>query len=82
MAFSIKKGDQSYFEIVKYPILNEDVSPFPSHGVYKLDKSENATLQLSMICEKVLDLKYLLKLNNASQTSSERFVETPPICLV
>ena len=26
--------------------------------------------------------KYLLKLNNVAQTSSKRFVETPPICLV
>ena len=47
-----------------------------------LNKSENATLQLSIICEEVLDKKYLLKLNNVSQTSSKRFVETPPICLV
>ena len=47
-----------------------------------LNKSENATLQLSMFCEKVLDRKHLLKLNNVSQTSSKRFVETPTICLV
>ena len=39
-----------------------------------LNKSENATLQLSIFCEKVLDKKYLLKLNNVSQTSSKRFV--------
>ena len=31
--------------------------------------------------EKVLDRTYLLKLNNVSQTSSKRLVETPPICL-
>ena len=29
----------------------------------------------------VLDKKYLLKLKNVAQTSSKRFVETPPICL-
>ena len=45
-------------------------------------KSENATLQLSIFCEKILDKKYLLKINNVSQTSSKRFVKTPPICLV
>ena len=28
-----------------------------------LNKSENATLQYFIICEKVLDKKYLLKLN-------------------
>ena len=32
-------------------------------------------------CDKVLDKKYLLKLNNVSQTSSKRFVETASICL-
>ena len=47
-----------------------------------LNKSENATLQLSIFYEKVLDKKYLLKLNNVAQTSSKRFVETPPICLL
>ena len=36
-----------------------------------LNKSENAILQLSIFCEKVLDKKYLLKLNNVSQTSSK-----------
>ena len=46
-----------------------------------LNKSENATLQYSIICEKVLAEKYLLKLNNVFQTSSKRFFETPPICL-
>ena len=30
-----------------------------------LNKSENASLQYSIFCEKVLDEKYLLKLNNA-----------------
>ena len=49
---------------------------------YILNKSENATLQLSIFYEKVLDKKYLLKLNNVAQTSRKRFVETPPICLV
>ena len=48
----------------------------------KLNKSENATLQLSIFYEKVLDKKYLLKLNNVAQTSSKRFVEPTPICLV
>ena len=38
-----------------------------------LNKSENATHQLSIFCEKVWDNKYLLKLNNVSQTSSKRF---------
>ena len=47
-----------------------------------LNKSENVTLQLSIFCEKALDKKYLLKINNVSQTSSKRFVETPPSCLV
>ena len=47
-----------------------------------LNKSENATLQLSMFYEKALDKKYFLKLNNVAQTSSKRFVETPPICLI
>ena len=47
-----------------------------------LNKSENATLQLSIFSEKVLDKKYILKLNSVPQTSSKRFVETPPICLV
>ena len=45
-----------------------------------LNKSENATLQYSIFCDKVLDEKYLLKLNNVYLTSSKRFVETPPIC--
>ena len=49
---------------------------------YILNKSENATLQLSIFYENVLDKKYLLKLNNVAQTSSKRIVETPPICLV
>ena len=46
-----------------------------------LNKCENAIL-LSIFYEKVLDKKYLLKLNNVAQTSTKRFVETPPICLV
>ena len=46
-----------------------------------LNKSENATLQYSIFCEKELDEKYLLKLDNAFQTSSKRFIETPLICL-
>ena len=45
-----------------------------------LNKSVNATLQYFIFCEKVLDKKYLLMLNNVSQTSSKRFVEIPPIC--
>ena len=47
-----------------------------------LNKSENATLQLSIFYETVWDKNYLLTLNNVAQTSSKRFVETPPICLV
>ena len=31
-----------------------------------LNKSENATLQYFIFCEKVLDKKYLLQLNNVS----------------
>ena len=46
-----------------------------------LNKSENATLQNFIICEKAFDKKYLLKLNGVSQTSSKRFVEIPLICL-
>ena len=48
-----------------------------------VNKSENATLQLSIsYYEKVLDKKYLQKLNNVAKTSSKRFVEPTPICLV
>ena len=43
---------------------------FPSSTDTILNKSENDTLQLSIFCEKVLDRKYLLKLNNVYQTSS------------
>ena len=46
-----------------------------------LNNSENATLQYFIFCEKVLDERYLLRINNVFQTSSKRFVETPPICL-
>ena len=35
-----------------------------------LNKSENATLQYFIFCEKVLDEKYLLKINNVVQTSA------------
>ena len=49
---------------------------------YILDKSENATLQLSIFYEKVLAKKNSLKLNIIAQTSSKRFIETPPLCLV
>ena len=34
-----------------------------------LTKSENATLQYFIFCEKVLDEKYLLKLNKVFQTN-------------
>ena len=40
-----------------------------------LNKSENATLQLSIFYEKVLGKKYLLKLNYVAQTYSKRFVK-------
>ena len=43
-------------------------------NIYILNKSENATLQLPIFYEKVLDKQYLLKLNNVAQTSSKRFV--------
>ena len=38
-----------------------------------LNKSENATLQLSIFCEKVLYKKYLLKLNNFSHRLMSEF---------
>ena len=38
---------------------------FPEFALI-LNRSENATLQVSIFCEKVLDEKYLLKLNNVS----------------
>ena len=47
-----------------------------------LNKSENSTLIYSIFCKKVFGEKYELKLNNAFQTSTKRFVETPPICLL
>ena len=47
-----------------------------------LNNSENATLQYFIFCKKALDEKYLLKLNNVFKTSSKRFVEAPPFCLV
>ena len=48
-----------------------------------LNNSENATLHYFIFCEKVLDEKYFLKLNNnVFKTPSKRFVEAPPICLV
>ena len=71
-----------YFSITVTPC-NDNV-----HGnktdvdINVLNRSVNATLSLSKFSEKVLDKKYLLKLNNVSQTSSLRFVETPPFCLV
>ena len=46
-----------------------------------LNKSENATPQYFILCEKVLDEKYLLKINNVFQASSKRFVKTSPIRL-
>ena len=46
-----------------------------------LNNSENATLQYFIFCKKALDEKYLLKLN-VFKTSSKRFVEAPPFCLV
>ena len=42
----------------------------------------SSSVQLSIFCEKILDKKYLLKINNVFLTSSKRLVETPPICLV
>ena len=47
-----------------------------------LNNSENAILQYFIFCKNALDKKYLLKLNNVFKTSSKRFVEAPPICLV
>ena len=47
-----------------------------------LNNSENATLQYFIFCKKALDEKCLSKLNNVFKTSSKRFVEAPPICLV
>ena len=65
-----------------YAIPNMQNMRFFCCSVYILNKSENATLQLSIFYEKVLDKRYLLKLNNVAQTSSKRFVETPPIRLI
>ena len=64
--------------------MTEVISTSPGLNLVQsiLNKSENATLQLSIFCEKVLDKKYLLKVNNVSQIASERFVDTPPNCLV
>ena len=39
-----------------------------------LNKSENATLQYFIFCEKVLDEKYLLKINNAFLSKLHQFV--------
>ena len=47
-----------------------------------LNNSENATLQYFIFCKKALYEKYLLELNNVFKTSSKRFVEAPPFCLV
>ena len=47
-----------------------------------LNKSENATLQYFIFCEKVLDEMYLLKINNVFQTSSKRLVETTNLSLL
>ena len=47
-----------------------------------LNNSENATLQYLIFGKKALDEKYLLKPNNVFKTSSKRFVEAPPFCLV
>ena len=47
-----------------------------------LNNSENATLQSFKFCKKALEEMYLLKLNNVFKTSSKRFVEAPPFCLV
>ena len=48
-----------------------------------LNKSENVTLQLSIFCKKVLDKKYLLKLDNVSQTSSKLCcIKTQENCLI
>ena len=47
-----------------------------------LNNSENATLQYFIFCKKALDEKYLLKFKIVFKTSSKRFVEAAPICLV
>ena len=47
-----------------------------------LNKSENATLQYFIFCEKVLDERYFLKSNNVFQTSSKRLVETTNLSLL
>ena len=59
---------------------NKGSKIYPQNQI--IHKSENATLQLSLSYKKVLDKKYLLKLNNVAQTFSKRFVETQLICLV
>ena len=43
------KRDDFNFEIVKFPFRDRDVPCYPSFGVYILNKSENATLELFAI---------------------------------
>ena len=70
-------------DLLEYWVLTESRIPLKKFiYIILLNKNENATLQLSISYEKVLDKKYLLQLNNVAQTSSKRFVETQPICLV
>ena len=72
---------QVWYLIVLIPDLRHRSCFVNIEHQYILNKSENATLQYFIFCEKVLDKKYLLKLDNVPQTSSKRFVKTPSICL-
>ena len=73
---------ETYIQSDLFAILIYAAVPYMYDTLYAiLKKSENATLQYSIFCEKVFDEKYLLKLNNVFQTSSKWFVEFPPICL-
>ena len=49
-----------YFEVI-YSIFHSFVKVYSGVNFSILNKSENATLQLSIFYEKVLDKKYLLK---------------------
>ena len=77
MWYNLKTNIKSYlFAILIYAaVLYMYNTPYT-----KLIKSENASLQYLIFFEKVLNQKYLLKLNNVFQTSSKPFVVTMPIC--
>ena len=56
---------ETYIQSDLFAILIYAAVPYMYDTLYAiLNKSENATLQYSIFCEKVFDEKYLLKLNN------------------